>query len=518
MNPHLLEHSSFISMPTQRQMQGLHKRVAQINMMMAGEEGFQPFNPATLRMALTAPAKLKSMLTKEKYFDLIFDSGATVSITNCEQDFIGPIRKPTIWTKLTGIARGLKIAGEGHVLWAVMAQDGTLRLLKLPALLIPGSPQRLLSTSSLLQTYPGETILLDAQKAVVSGVPSDPTKPAVTVLVNPTTNLPTCTAYCYNSLEPAVQELNNIIATVSKLNINLTESEKELQKWHCRLGHLSMRRIQSLMRSGVLAHTSETRRLHTAATKLRQPPPCAACLYGKQTTRPVPGKKTTVVRDQVGATAKEFTYPGQCVAVDHFICSTRGRLFTSRGKEAERDMYCGGCMLIDMATGFVDVQFQTNLTSHDTLIAVDKFERKAREFGVIVQQYLSDNGSAFTSREFQAHLQDFNQISRFAGAGAHHHNAKVERCIRTIMNIARSMMFHAAIHWPDMADPCLWPMAVQHAVYLYNRVPHEQTGVSPYDLFTRTRWPHSKFQDLHVWGCPVYCLRAPLANGGSIPR
>ena len=75
------------------------------------------------------------------------------------------------------------------------------------------------------------------------------------------------------------------------------------------------------------------------------------------------------------------------------------------------------------------------------------------------------------------------------------------------MAIARTMMLHAAIHWTDVADACLWPMAVQHAVFLHNHMPNEYTGISPHDMFTRSRWEQRKFHALHVWECPVYCLK-----------
>jgi hypothetical protein len=80
------------------------------------------------------------------------------------------------------------------------------------------------------------------------------------------------------------------------------------------------------------------------------------------------------------------------------------------------------------------------------------------------------------------------------------------------------MMLHAAIHWPETADPTVWPMAVQHAVYLVNHMPNLSTGVAPIDVFTRTRWEQRKFQDLHVWGCPVYALNAAMADGKKFPR
>jgi transposase InsO family protein len=126
------------------------------------------------------------------------------------------------------------------------------------------------------------------------------------------------------------------------------------------------------------------------------------------------------------------------------------------------------------------------LNSHETLRAKRDFEALCRDFGVIPQSYLSDNGSAFTSQAFRSHLEAFCQIICFAGVGSHHHNGHAERSIQTIMSIARTMMLHSAIHWPDMADPCLWPMAVQQAVFLYNHTPSTETGLSPHDLFSKT--------------------------------
>jgi hypothetical protein len=41
--------------------------------------------------------------------------------------------------------------------------------------------------------------------------------------------------------------------------------------------------------------------------------------------------------------------PGQRIFIDHFVCSTKGRLFTSRGKPDDSDLYTGGCLLADGA-------------------------------------------------------------------------------------------------------------------------------------------------------------------------
>ena len=75
-----------------------------------------------------------------------------------------------------------------------------------------------------------------------------------------------------------------------------------------------------------------------------------------------------------------------------------------------------------MATNLVHVEFQRHLNTHETLAATAEFEQMCLDIGVIPQEYLSDNGSAFTSKEYMAHLRQFFQISRVAGVGAHHHN------------------------------------------------------------------------------------------------
>ena len=61
-------------------------------------------------------------------------------------------------------------------------------------------------------------------------------------------------------------------------------------------------------------------------------------------------------------------------------------------------------------------------------------------------------------------------------------------------------------------------MAVAHAVWLYNHMPNLTTGLSPHDVFTKTRFPQSKFHDLHVFGCPVHTLKKQLQDGKKMPR
>ena len=164
----------------------------------------------------------------------------------------------------------------------------------------------------------------------------------------------------------------------------------------------------------------------------------------------------------------------------------------SQGKMSPDDMYDGGCIYFDHASSFIHCEHQVHLTTRETLQAKECFERMCHDYGVTPQTYMSNNGKPFVSRDYEQHLAAFKQIQNFAGVGAHHHNRTAEHAIQMIMSIAQTTMLHTTIHWPEVANRSLWPMAVDHAVYLYNHVPNELTGLAPINIFTCTHWTRSE--------------------------
>ena len=125
---------------------------------------------------------------------------------------------------------------------------------------------------------------------------------------------------------------------------------------------------------------------------------------------------------------------------------------------------------------------------------------------------MTDNGT-FGAKEFVDAIIARGQQVKYCGVGAHHQNGAAERSIRTVSNMARVMMLHASIRWPETADATLWPMAVDYAVHVYTHVPGAQTGQSPIDIFTGSLVPRHGLEDLHVWGCPCYVLGPKMQNG-----
>ncbi len=104
--------------------------------------------------------------------------------------------------------------------------------------------------------------------------------------------------------------------------------------------------------------------------------------------------------------------------------------------------------------------------------------------------------------------------------GAKHQNGHAEQLIQTIMSMALTFMIHVSLHWNKQGSDvmALWPFAVCHTVWLYNRLPNGVTGLSPMEILTGTSLDHRDLLRTHVWGCPVYVLDPKLQDGKKIPK
>jgi len=258
-------------------------------------------------------------------------------------------------------------------------------------------------------------------------------------------------------------------------------------------------------------------------------------LFGKQerlsTPKPLSGKlkKEEILTDEAFVTLNSFLRqpgvlrqaadrPGSRVAMDQHVHTTPGRGPSVTGITPTRVSLVGGTLFYDCATGYVQCEHQTSLNSLQTLLAKSKFEQEAALHGVVVSGYHTDNG-IFTSRAFIDEIQKAKQRITFCGVSAHHQNGAAERAIKTTHYLARCMMLHAAIHWPEAYDPQLWPFAVSYACHLMNTLPREDTNMSPEELWTGQKVDHAaNLSAMRPWGIPAYVLDPRLANGGSIPK
>ena len=148
---------------------------------------------------------------------------------------------------------------------------------------------------------------------------------------------------------------------------------------------------------------------------------------------------------------KDHLLPGQMVSVDHYISRAPGWIYHTKGKLDQSDMFSGGCVFIDHASGYLSIKHQGAINATETVKAKLTFEREAQSQGVVIKAYHTDNG-IFNSSEFMEELLKKQQNIRFSGDGASHQNGAAERAIKTVVTMERNMLIHAALRCTE--DTC----------------------------------------------------------------
>jgi hypothetical protein len=101
---------------------------------------------------------------------------------------------------------------------------------------------------------------------------------------------------------------------------------------------------------------------------------------------------------------------------------------------------------------------------------------------------------------------------------AHHQNGISERAIHTVSESARAMLLHAAIHWPKEISLDLWPLAMDYAIWIWNRMPRKESGLAPVEIFCGATVDKTILRNTHVFGCPAYVLDPKIQDGKKLPR
>ena len=171
---------------------------------------------------------------------------------------------------------------------------------------------------------PKGNILIEGDTWGVQLDESDEDEGGFDVYINPVNNLPTSTCFCHEAVQQVSANFSEAMSETHRGNFNLSEPHKELLRWHYKLGHVGLKTVQFILRTGALASSDKQRRLHTRAANIpsHDLPKCGSCLFGKQTRKRVPGKVLKVVKDRTGILSADKLHPGELVFIDHFVCST----------------------------------------------------------------------------------------------------------------------------------------------------------------------------------------------------
>lgn len=473
---------------------------------------------------------------------LIVDSGASVCISPIRSDFI-TYNQSRI--KIKDLSSSNTVDGEGLVKWNVIDTSGNQVTLVVPGFHIPQAEVRLLSPQVLLQELGGSYLGTTEKLAFTLGDGH-----LLDAFYCPRTHLPCLSVagtrrpfdtQCFWSKAFDFKPTDLSVAyptLLSSSNTNLTAAQKEVLLWHYKLSHVSIGWLQLLMRDRKWLHALEDQDTpfhrgpflpckHKGAVCDITGLKCLACVCAKSHRRPRTNQTRAFDTDNLCSFRQKLngtkentlklghTSPGDCVSCDHYLSPIPGRLYNSFGREQQG--YACGTLFVDHASGKVFNFPQLSTTAQETVTSKHALERHAREEGIVIRGFHSDNG-IFASSAFRQDCENQSQKLTYSGVGAHHQNGVAERNIKTISQLARANMLHAAYHWPAHANVKLWPQAVDYATWVFNRLPSTTTGLSPNELWSRSRSTSHDLRRTHPFGCPVYVLDPKLQDGNKIPK
>ena len=191
-------------------------------------------------------------------FDVVvWDSGASLSVTNNRKDFVS-FQQLGISVATVGQSV-FKASGIGMVKYMIINTNGEPHTITSKALYIPNATQKLLSVTDVLSKLPGGKFHMSDRCTVLEA----PQVGKLEIKNNPVTNLPTSQVFCPAAgAKGALLNLRSKIMTTSYANRNLSKAH-----WHCRFGHATFRQALQLIRSGILATSEALQKLCRAGCK-----------------------------------------------------------------------------------------------------------------------------------------------------------------------------------------------------------------------------------------------------------
>jgi hypothetical protein len=241
-------------------------------------------------------------------------------------------------------------------------------------------------------------------------------------------------------------------------------------------------------------------------------PVCMSCMFGTAHRKPwrSKGEKGSIRKPTDNA-------PGKCISIDQMISSQPGLIPQMAGFLTNLRIW-GATIFVDHFSDYFFVALMCDLTLDETLLAKASFERHANEGGVTIDSYRADNGR-FADSGFQQAIKNCNQKISYCAVGAHHQNGIVERRIKELTLISRTLLLHAKRHWPDYITTMMWPFALKEAAYRLNRLSLRSDGRSCEATFFNVDKDFIDPSIYHSFGSPCFVLDSRLQSGvGGAPK
>jgi hypothetical protein len=271
----------------------------------------------------------------------------------------------------------------------------------------------------------------------------------------------------------------------------LDDDQREFMGLHYRMNHLPLPAMITLAEKG---------KLNRKFAKLKHRlPVCMSCMFGTAHRKPwrSKGEKGSIRKPTDNA-------PGKCISMDQMISAQPGLIPQMAGFLTNLRIW-GATIFVDHFSDYVFVALMRDLTLDETLLAKASFERHANEGGVTIDSYRADNGR-FADSGFQQAIKDCNQKITYCAVGAHHQNGIVERRIKELTLISRTLLLHAKRHWPNYITTMMWPFALKEAAYRLNRLSLRSDGRSCEATFFDVDKDFIDPSIYHSFGSPCFVL------------
>ncbi len=202
-----------------------------------------------------------------------------------------------------------------------------------------------------------------------------------------------------------LDKINKIKSTLLQINTNLSSSQKELLLWHQRLSHALILWVQMLMhdKSFLPCNNDRTTALHKGPfIKSKSHTPtcntmslkCMACLCAKAAVR-LPINSLSPKSAKTNILKVNHLQPGDCISADHYFSPVHGCIPTSFGKE--KIGYTCGSLFVDHTSGKIFNFLHYSSNTKETIDSALRLEAIAREEGINIKHYHSDNGIFLTN-------------------------------------------------------------------------------------------------------------------------
>ncbi|GKA12293.1 retrotransposon protein, putative, ty1-copia subclass [Tanacetum coccineum] len=245
---------------------------------------------------------------------------------------------------------------------------------------------------------------------------------------------------------------------------------------HCRLRHISKKRIEKLQHDALLN-----------STNLRAFEKCVPCMSRKMARKPCT-HQVERAKDLLGLIHTDVCGPFKIMSrqgVSYFVTFTDdfsryGYVYLLKHK-------------------------------HEVFETFKVFQKEVEnQFSKTIKLLRSDRGGEYMSQEFLDHLRDYRIIAHRTPPYTPQHNGVSERRNRTLLDMVRSMMSQTTL------PKSFWDYALETAARILNMVPTKKVEKTPYEVW---HGQAPKLSYLKVWGCEALVKRDTLTKPDKLePR